>query len=234
MRKGTDKFWAKGLAGLMAGSALVAVGTAALAADLPQYPSSRTYDPAPPPVASMPWAGWQIGALIGYGVADTDLTAAAGTADFDADGVLGGVLAGWSWQSGDFVYGFEGDWVWGDMTDSQAFGANRVNASLDWMAEVRGRAGVLLAPELLLFGMVGYAWADMDLPVTGAGGGSGSENFSGWQFGGGLEYRFDSNWSTRLDYLYTDLDSESVAYSGQSVTYDPDVHAVRAGVVYKF
>jgi outer membrane immunogenic protein len=234
MRKANHKNLAKGLTGLLATSALVVAGTAALAADLPPYPSSQPYNSAPPNVASMPWAGWQVGALLGYGIADTDLTAAAGTANFDADGVLGGVLVGWSWQTGDFVYGFEGDWVAADLTDSQTFGANRVNASVDWMAEIRARAGYLLAPELLLFGMVGYAWADIDLPVTGVGGGSGSDTFSGWQFGGGLEYRFDSNWSTRLDYLYTDLDSESITYSGQTVTYDPDVHAMRAGLVYKF
>ncbi len=221
-------------AGLLAGAALAVCGTTASAGGLPPPPSYETYDRGPPPAASLPWAGWQIGGVLGYGDAETDFTAPAGSGDFAADGLIGGVLTGWSWQTNNFVYGFEGDWVWGDMTDSENFGANTVNASLDWMAELRGRAGYLILPELLVYGMVGYAWADMDLPVSGTGGGSGSETFSGWQFGGGLEYRFDENWSTRFDYLYTDLDSETINYSGQSVTYDPDVHALRAGIVYKF
>lgn len=226
--------WTRTTAGLLSGVALVAISTQALAGGLMPPPASQPYQSGPPPVTDLPWAGWQIGALLGYGNADTDLTAPANTGEFDADGLVGGVLAGWSWQTDNFVYGFEGDWVWTDMSDSENFGANRVNASVDWMAEIRGRAGYLVLPELLIFGMVGYAWADVDLPVTGPGGGSGSETFSGWQFGGGGEYRFDANWSTRLDYLYTDLDSETVAYTGQGVAYDPDVHAVRAGLVYKF
>ncbi len=234
MRNGTHMELAKGFAMVSVWGALVAAAAPALAADLPPQPSPRVYESRPPLAPTLPWAGWHIGALIGYGIADTDFTAAAGTSGFDANGVLGGGLVGWSWQSGDFVYGFEGDWVAADMTDSQNFGVNRVNASVDWMAEVRGRAGVLVTPKTLLFGMAGYAWADMDLPVTGAGGGSRSEVFDGWQFGGGVEHKFDGIWSTRLDYLYTNLDSDSVAYLGQSVTYDPDMHAMRSGIIYKF
>ena len=234
MRKGIQTVGAKTAICLLTATALTAFGGSAIAADLPPPPTYDTYKGPPPPAATMPWAGWYVGALLGYGIGDTDLTAPVGTDDFDADGILGGALAGWNWQSDNFVYGFEGDWVFTDMSDSEAFGVNRVNASVDWMAELRARAGYLVLPELLIFGTVGYAWADIDLPVTGAGGGSGSETFSGWQFGGGAEYRFDNNWSTRLDYLYTDLDSETITYSGQSVNYDPDVHALRAGIVYKF
>ena len=231
---------------VLACGGLAAAHGAALGADLEAYTPYKTYDPIGPGPDLLPWSGWQVGALLGYGYADTsfavggselladgtDLTASGFS--YGADGILGGVMVGWNWQYGDFVFGAEGDWVGSNLTASQKFGDNTVDASVDWMAGVRGRAGVLVAPDLLLFGTIGYGWAGIDLPVAGPYGGPGSDTFSGWQFGGGGEYRFTENWSARLDYLYTDLDAQTLNYSDTSVTYDPDIHTVRGALVFKF
>ena len=225
-----------------AGMALVA-GPATAGGLQPYQPS---YAPIAP-IADVPaWTGWQVGALLGYGYNDTsfsiggtelledDTDLTNGDFSYGADGIVGGVITGWNWQYDSFVFGVEGDFVGSNLTASQTFDDNVVDASVDWMAGIRGRAGFLVMPDLLLFGTVGYGWAGIDLPVSGPDGGPGSETFSGWQFGGGGEYRFDQNWSMRLDYLYTDLDAQTVTYSDTDVTYDPDIHQVRAGLVFKF
>ena len=92
-----------------------------------------------------------------------------------------------------------------------------------------------MSPQLLLFASLGWAWADVDLPVAGGGGGPGSETFSGIQYGAGAEVALSERWNLRFDYLYSDLDSETISYAGgATVTYDPDIHQVRAGLILKF
>ncbi len=195
-------------------------------------PPPASFDPPP---ASKESSGWYAGGLIGYGRADTGLSAPAGSFGFDIDGAIVSGLVGWNYMNGRMLIGLEGDLTGGDMTGSQVFGANTVNASVDWMTSLRARAGVNFTPEILLFAMVGGAWAEIDLPTTGAGGGAGSKSFTGLQYGGGVEMALSGNWSARFDYLYTDLGSETVTYAGgNTVTYDPDVHQLRAGVVFKF
>ena len=225
-----------------AGLALAA-GPAAAGGLQPYQPS---YDPIAPVVDVPSWTGWQVGALLGYGYNDTSFSIGGaelledgteltnGDFSYGADGILGGVITGYNWQYDNFVFGVEGDFVGANLTASQTFGDSVVDPTVDWMAGVRGRLGFLVTPDLLLFGTVGYGWAGIDLPVSGAFGGPGSETFSGWQFGGGGEFRFDENWSLRVDYQYTDLDAQTVTYSDRSITYDPDIHQVRAGLSFKF
>lgn len=207
-----------------------------MAADLggkPQPVYGRNDPPPPPP--GEPRSEWFIGGFAGYGFADTGLGSAAGSFDFDIDGAIGGGIIGWNYKNSWGLIGLEADITGGSIDGSQIFGGNTVNASIDWMAGLRARAGVNATPDILLFAAIGAAWADIDLPVTGPGGGGGSETFSGFQYGGGAELDLGGSWTARLDYLYTDLDSETITYSGgNTVTYDPDVHQLRAGLLLKF
>ena len=67
--------------------------------------------------------------------------------------------------------------------------------------------------------------------------GSFSETKVGWTVGGGLEYAFTDNWTTKLEYLYVDLGNTTcnAACSGGDpfdVTFKTSI--VRGGVNYKF
>lgn len=208
------------------------------AADLGGY--GPKYNPPPPqpayskPVDYSQWAGWYFGGVLGYGWGDVDINGGAG-GSAEPDGIVGGGLLGWNYQAGRLVIGLEGDILASSLDGSRTFGANTVDASLDWTSALRVRAGVSLTPELLVFATLGAAWADFDLPLAGAGGGTGSEIFSGLQYGAGAEVKLTGNWSARFDYLYTDFDSETLTYSGgTSTTYDPDIHQLRGSVVYRF
>lgn len=180
------------------------------------------------------WQGWYAGALVGYGLANTDLSA-AGARDLDTDGVVGGGIIGYDWQLHRVIFGIEGDLLAGGLDDSVTFGANTVNGEIDWMGGLRARAGILANQNTLFFLTLGYGWADYDLQLAGPGGGAASETFGGLQLGGGGEFKLNDRWRARIDYIYTDLSSETITYSGgTTINYDADLHQIRGGLVVNF
>ena len=153
-----------------------------------------------------------------------------------SDGVLGGVVGGYSWQSGPYVIGVEGDFLASDISGSRHFngGLNQVSPSIDTMADLRLRAGYAVTPRVLLFGTFGGAWANVDLPIIGPGGGIRETTFFGWSAGAGAELALNPNWSARIDYQFTDFDSETVSYPGGKQTFDPDANSFRGSIIYRF
>jgi outer membrane immunogenic protein len=204
----------------------------ALSADLPPEALPPVYGgPLPPQNV---FEGWWLGGTIGGATINYDFAPDSG--QIDSNGILGGVVGGWSWQNGPVVVGVEGDFFGADISGSRHFnnGANEANPNIDTMADLRLRAGVTVMPRVLLFATFGGAWANTDLPVTGLGGGSGSADFFGWSVGGGAEVALNPHWSARFDYQFTDFSSETVNYPGGSVTYDPDANSFRGSAIYRF
>lgn len=84
---------------------------------------------------------------------------------------------------------------------------------LRWFGTLRGRAGLLVDPNLLLYATgglaVGEIGADYTASVTGTaaplGAFSGKTTRAGFVVGAGGEYRFSERWSFKLEYLYMDL-----------------------------
>ncbi len=177
--------------------------------------------------------GWWLGGTLGGATVNYDFSPGK---TVDTSGLLGGVIGGYSWQSGPFVIGAEGDLLAADIDGSRRFnaGANRVSPSIEMMAGIRLRAGYTITPDILLFGTFGGAWADADLPVTGPGGASRSATFFGWSAGGGAEWAISPQWHARFDYQFTDFDSETVRYPGGRATFDPDANTYRGSLIYRF
>lgn len=186
--------------------------------------------PPPPPAYSQPidysqWAGWYFGGVLGYGWTDFP----------DMSGVHGGALLGYNYQMGRVVAGIEGDLIASGIDGSSSLPGGTASGDANWGGSIRGRLGVSVMPELLIFATLGYNWTDYDLALSGAGGGSASEVFGGIQYGAGAEVKLTGNWSARLDYLHTDFSSEAVTFAGGStVRFDPDTDEVRGAIVYKF
>jgi len=217
-------------------AALAAGATASspvLGADLPPsaYPPVYT-EPALPPQDM--FEGWWLGGTLGGATVTFDGLPSGGAVD--TSGLLGGVVGGYSWQTGPFVIGVEGDVLASDISGKRRFnaGGNVASPSIDTMADLRLRAGYTITPNLLLFGTFGGAWADADLPVAGPLGGGGSADFFGWSAGGGAEVAFSPNWSARFDYQFTDFSSETVNYPGGKIDYDPDASTYRGSLIYRF
>jgi outer membrane immunogenic protein len=217
-------------------AALLAGATASspiFAADLPPTAFPPVYDEAPLPPEDV-FEGWWLGGTIGGATVNYDLAPVGGAAD--TSGILGGAIGGYSWQSGPFVLGVEGDILAADITGGRNFnsGANRVSPSIDAMADLRLRAGYAIRPQVLVFATFGGAWANADLPVSGPGGGSGSADLFGWSVGGGAEVALNPNWSARFDYQFTDFDSETINYPGGPIDFDPDASTYRGSLIYRF
>ena len=159
-------------------------------------------------------------------------TLSAGT---NASGFIGGVQAGYNWQSANWVYGIEADIQWlsqdGDFNSSDKFSFNNgqtlvsnalVTRSLDYLGTVRGRFGMLWTPTLLGYATGGLAYGETKLNVAinqslvpnsidgpWAVAGAVSNTRFGWTAGAGFEWLFAPNWTAKIEYLYYDLGSES-------------------------
>lgn len=205
-------------------AAVSQVSAADLGGDPNPYPA-----PMPPPRLDIErWTGFYLGGALGYGWGDGEAGGDIGSFSFDQSGLLGSLYAGFNWQMGRAVLGVEADIGTGD------FGADTsvLNSSLNVIGSLRGRAGFLLTPALLVYGTAGVAWADMDFKVVGDS--TQSETFFGYQYGAGAEMAVSDNVSLRLEYIYTDLDAEQLVHAGSTNVYEPDFNTVRAGISFKF
>jgi outer membrane immunogenic protein len=250
----------------------VSAGTA-FAADLPSKKAPVLLPPPPPPPL---WTGFYVGLNAGYtwdergnvlvnSPANAWAVGVSGSGALapSSDGFIGGGQIGYNYQFGhSFVVGVEADiqGVGGDnkastLTNFVSPVTSTISASkqLDYLGTVRGRAGYLITPTLLVYGTGGLAYGQANLSATvnqtGAGAdlGSASVSFSdtrvGWTAGGGVEWLFLPQWSAKAEYLYYDLGrasaSGTLTFQGApagltTVSSQFKGHVVRAGVNYHF
>jgi outer membrane immunogenic protein len=209
---------------LATASSVALVGTAT-AADLPvKAPFARA------PVL-WSWAGPYIGLNAGVAWRNTSFSNpdAFGTITADpiwsdhATSFIGGGQIGYNWQSGNLVYGVEGDIDWVNGKSSAATpGGTQSSTKMDWMSTIRGRAGVTVSPRILAYLTGGVALARFsDIwgfpPTTDV---FTSNNVrAGWTGGGGLEYMLDPHWTVRVEGLYADFGSKNAGIATFGSTY---------------
>jgi len=127
----------------------------------------------------------------------------------DADGFVGGAQVGYNWQSQQFVYGIEGDISLSNIGIEEklvvpGFGVvATASASIDWLATIRGRVGVLVQPRLLVYATAGLAIvnAEAKASVIGLPSVSVSDTDTGFVFGLGVESKWTDTTSVRVEYL---------------------------------
>ena len=174
----------------LAAAAAFAVASGAMT--LQASAADLEYMPPPPPFLPA-WQGFYIGGNVGYGAADFEHGADLVHYDFDqqsqvfapgiaiapgggftADGLIGGVQAGYNWQVNALVFGIEGDISFADWNhESKAFdspldqfGINAdiegiASADIDLLASIRGRLGMAFG-NALVYGTGGVAFADAE------------------------------------------------------------------------
>lgn len=222
---------------LLAGTFALGVAGPALAADLPQAPpvpqAPAAYVPAPPPVYD--WSGIYVGVNGGYAFGDSSWGAPASTSNFDINGGLVGGTLGANFQSGQFVFGIEGDIDWTDITGSAACPAVAgitCQTSNDWLSTVRGRVGYAFE-RVLVYGTAGGAFGDVkSAPTIGALTSSTSSSEFGWTAGAGVEVGITPYLTARAEYLFVDLSNSTDATTSSPVSFDASL--VRAGLNFKF
>lgn len=243
---------------LLASVGVVAMATAATAADLP----ARM--PAKAPAYVVPlynWTGFYIGGHLGWARVDLDSTLVGPIGPFPAgtgfggrdDGFIYGGQIGFNYQVSQWVFGIEGQ-----LSGTSDIGRNGTNtglflgtpfsanstASVDWIATLAGRIGVAVGPagNILIYGKGGVAW--MDWSVCGSttflgvttGGGCGGSTETGWMVGVGAEYGFTPNWSAKIEYNYLDLGTQRTTFAAGGPVIDTDLttHIVKVGINYRF
>lgn len=180
--------------------------------------------------AQSQWTGLYLGATAGYGIARGD-----GGGD-SLKGFMGGLYGGYNYQMGQVLLGVEGDYVFGRASLSESFvdGGTRFNfkTELDDAWSIRARLGFLAAPNVLLYGTLGYGsfgitgtetnlTTNQSLKFSG--------DFRGLIAGGGLEMAFTRNITGRLEGLYTMGKGQ-----GDMSGADANLTQIRAGIAYKF
>ena len=248
------------LSAVMLTTALTAPG---LAADLG---ARTTYTKAPVVAPLSNWSGFYVGGNLGYGWGDgnSDFSFLPSPELFGfnnttlgarSTGVTGGAQLGYNWQIGSLVTGLEAD-IQGSSIKGSAR-ATSIFAStgapdpggtflssepkLSWFGTLRGRLGVTVTPELLLYGTGGLAYGHVDASATWGrdvfAPASVSKTKVGWTAGAGAEWMFAHNWSAKLEYLYVDLGNESaignftpVIVAKVGYTWHTQENIVRAGV----
>ena len=108
---------------------------------------------------------------------------------------------------------------------------NGGNLSLDYIGTVRGRAGWLFTPTLLVYGTAGFAYG-------GVSAWNQTNIRSGWTAGGGLEWMFAPNWSAKVEYLHAQLSggggNNGWGWNAVANNHSLNLNIVRVGVAYHF
>ena len=174
------------------------------------------------------WTGLYVGAHGGYG--STKWTGGDIDIDTKASGALGGVHAGYNYQSGQIVMGVEVDHSFSAMKKTFTDGADSVTLKTGGMTSMRGRLGFAASPSLLVYGTLGYGWTRIEGSATdGVDAVKFSDTSKGVVFGAGAEYRFMPNMTLRGEVLRYAAD---VKREGE--TLKTPVTAVRAGLSFHF
>ncbi|TPQ31159.1 hypothetical protein C2U70_24825 [Bradyrhizobium guangdongense] len=232
---------------LLVTASLVALGAAApaVAADL----AARPYTKAPAMVAAIyDWSGFYIGINGGGASARTswDQTAplVAGEGSHNATGGTVGGQVGYRMQSGQWVFGVEGQGNWADFSGSN-------------LSAVTGLTNRTKIDSFgLITGQVGYAWNNVLVYVKGGAAvvgdkydvltaagvvaASASETRWGGTIGAGLEVGFAPNWSVGVEYNHIFLGDSTknlttaagIVLQSDRIKQDVDMGLVRLN--YKF
>jgi len=158
-------------------------------------------------------------------------------------GFIGGGQIGYNYQWSQFVLGLEADIQGSGVSGEGSAGgvargcsafpgcdaamtASDMRRSVDWLGTVRGRAGWLFRPDLLIFASGGLAYGGVSAktnqfqswvgatPAVGASGLPSSVAVgelhtvnTGWTVGAGVEWMISQGWSLKAEYLYYNLGS---------------------------
>jgi outer membrane immunogenic protein len=241
------------VAATVAVSAIMGI-SAASAADLP------VKAPAPIAVAPYSFSGFYGGVNAGYSVGASPSTVVStdgiSPIPFQNDafkisphGAVGGAQLGYNWQPSNWLFGLEADIQGSGQTDTVCLIYCRpgvvgytIGQKLPWFGTLRGRLGYVV-DQTLFYATGGLAFGRVEtngvvvnsLPAFT---GSVSGVRTGWTVGGGIETSLGGNWTGKIEYLHTDLGSQSLTVSDNFAdinTLNTTIrdNVVRVGVNYR-
>ncbi len=222
-------------------SAGALVGSAA-AADRPILKARPLVKAPPPAVATISPISFYAGVHVGGGWSTFQATPAI--EDVGARGAFGGVQLGANLQSGNFVFGIEGDISAAAMRGHANGTLGGIAAQSEvrhrWFATLGGRAGYAFG-RTLPYIKAGGAWTQYHWNFS-AGGAVLEEDKSrfGWMLGAGVEQALTDSLSAKIEFNYLDFGRrlETFNATGGLVVPATDVRlyarTVKLGLNYRF
>lgn len=213
----------------------------AFAADLPARSAPVQYA-SPAPVS--PWAGFYIGAHVGYTVDTTTgtnfMVLQNAIATRDPEGIVWGGQIGYRAQAGKMVMGVE--------TDMSAAGLHKTmtvpnvggsfKSSIDYFGSSRAVFGFTPLDHMMVYATGGVGWGHSNGTITA---GLLSDQAAAVHFGpvmgGGVEFDIGNKLKLGLEYLHYDLGRASYAFSFPIQVNAPTqlkMDVVRAKVAWSF
>jgi outer membrane immunogenic protein len=232
---------------LLASTGVVALAGSANAADI-------ALKGAPLAIPYSNWTGFYIGGNIGAGeysptCGPGPAIAAVGCVDEDPMALtsrdinlVAGVQGGYDFQDGYFVYGVAADWTWTNLK-TQAWnnsGSLSWRSKVNWLASVRGRAGIALERNLMyLTGGLAIGSFSEETNIGEADFHSTHRDVVlGWVAGVGIEHKFTPNISGFAEYRHYAFgkNSETVQNTNKTSNYDftHSIDTITAGMNYRF
>lgn len=214
------------------------------------------------------WTGLYLGGSAGAAWHDfdyhftfngTDALGATNSTGESGSSFIGSVFGGYNFQSGNAVFGIEGDATFGDIDGDSTLvfvdppdpdDSFSAKSGISEQGSIRGRMGYVW-DRFMLFGTAGLAIADVSTSVTAIStdGSFPTSTFSksktlyGWTVGAGGEYALNDHWVARLEYRHNDYGDFSFTFNSAALTpfYGPDTiktsvvtDEVRVGIAYRF
>jgi outer membrane immunogenic protein len=197
------------------------------------------------------------------GIGPAPLNPAFGSNAANASSWLAGAHAGYNWQQGTLVYGFETDLQGTHLNSSMSGGLTHsppiaplpgdfasTSALINYYGTLRGRLG-FTAGQWMFFGTGGVAYGNVDLSSTFRTLGmqtlsQASEPRIGWVAGAGVEYLLKPNVMLTFGYQYVDLGRVGISSSttgfdgpfavtlGQAASVHAQFQAVTVGMSWRF
>lgn len=195
--------------------------------------------------AAFDWSGFYAGIYAGYGAGRATSTGVVSgfVTPVDVQGSLLGGTVGANVQSGNLVFGAEGELAWSGVNGSATCVGNPTfdcNGTLNWLGSGKLRGGVAF-DNVLLFGTAGIAaggiTATVD-PIPAGATGTYSSTVWGWTVGAGAELAVSEQISIKAEYGYYDFAStrapvDTIANSA-ATDIKSHAHIAKLGVNYRF
>jgi len=212
---------------------------------------------APQTISAFNWTGFYAGVNLGGAWASDTVVQSTRVRPFSSttvssSGIIGGGQLGFNWVAvPNLLLGVEADVSGADLNGTATYiGRAQFNEKVDAFGTVRGRLGYV-ANNWLFYGTGGFAWSDDEFTRTQISATAtttpplgdvrtNSPTRTGWVAGGGIEWGFARNWTTRIEYLHLDLSDETFSFNPPNNVFRSidegrlQVDTVRVGVNYLF
>lgn len=233
--------------GLLSTVSLLSLAASATAADL--VTKAPVMAPQPAPIWSGPYIGLDVGAY-SHRAASNDQTLGlipGFSGSLTNTSAFASAHAGYNWQAGRMVFGVEADISSPSRRTSTSYGPvgfvpipETFSTEIRWLSTFRGRVGVAIS-DLLLYATGGLAVADISNtrsdPITLGFVANDQGVRTAGVVGAGVEYKFNRQWSARVEGLwmkFPDTTVNSIGFGNPILAYRTrftnEVALVRGGV----